>query len=108
MSVATDYQRVLLTHPGRTTPVSLTEYRQEDGYVGWEKALKTMTPDQVVEEVNASGLRGRGGGRHLQRPRADGYRAAPRARRRGAVRVCDRPRDGVHLDPRRVCRAGRS
>ena len=61
MSVATDYQRVLLTHPGRTTPVSLTEYRQEDGYAGWEKALKTMTPEQVVEEVKASGLRGRGG-----------------------------------------------
>src|SRR5499427_5372237 len=61
MSVATDYQRVLLTHPGRTTPVSLTEYREEDGYAGWEKALKTMTPEQVVEEVKASGLRGRGG-----------------------------------------------
>ena len=61
MTVAVDYQPVLLTHPGRTTPVSLAEYRVEDGYAGWQKALKTMTPDQVVEEVKASGLRGRGG-----------------------------------------------
>jgi NADH-quinone oxidoreductase subunit F len=61
VTVAVNYQPVLLTHPGRTTPVSLSEYRAEDGYAGWQKALTTMTPDQVVEEVKASGLRGRGG-----------------------------------------------
>ncbi len=36
-------------------------YRREGGYRAVEKALKTMTPDQVVEEVKTSGLRGRGG-----------------------------------------------
>jgi NADH-quinone oxidoreductase subunit F len=61
MTVGLDYAPVLLTHPGRTTPVSLAEYRAEDGYAGWEKALKTMTPEEVVEQVKASGLRGRGG-----------------------------------------------
>src|SRR5437763_372563 len=61
VSVAIDYERVLLTHPGRTTPVSLKEYEAEGGYVGWRKALEKMTPEQVVEEVKASGLRGRGG-----------------------------------------------
>jgi NADH-quinone oxidoreductase subunit F len=61
MSVAVEYAPVLLTHPGRTTAVTLDEYRAEDGYVGWKKALTMMTPDQVVEEVKASGLRGRGG-----------------------------------------------
>src|SRR6267142_2490444 len=61
MSVALDYAPVLLPHPGRTTPVSLDEYRAEDGYAGWHKALTTMTPDEVVEQVKASGLRGRGG-----------------------------------------------
>ncbi len=61
MTVGVDYQPVLLTHPGRTAPVSLAEYRAEDGYAGWQKALSSMTPDQVVEEVKASGLRGRGG-----------------------------------------------
>src|SRR5712692_6889873 len=61
MSAALDYAPVLLPHPGRTTPVSLDEYRAEDGYAGWRKALTTMTPDEVVEQVKASGLRGRGG-----------------------------------------------
>ena len=61
MSVAVEYAPVLLTHPGRTTPVTLEEYQAEDGYAAWRKALTKMTPDQVVEEVKASGLRGRGG-----------------------------------------------
>src|SRR5216683_2963139 len=61
MSAALDYAPVLLPHPGRTTPVSLEEYRAEEGYAGWHKALTTMTPDEVVEQVKASGLRGRGG-----------------------------------------------
>jgi len=61
VTVALEYEPVLLTHPGRTAPVSLSEYQAEGGYVGWRKALEKMTPDQVVEEVKASGLRGRGG-----------------------------------------------
>jgi len=36
-------------------------YRREGGYSSVEKALKTMTPDQVTDEVKKSGLRGRGG-----------------------------------------------
>src|SRR5438105_5442931 len=61
MTVDVDYVPVLLTHPGRTSAVSLNEYQAEDGYAAWRKALTAMTPDQVVEEVKASGLRGRGG-----------------------------------------------
>lgn len=36
-------------------------YRQNGGYSNVEKALKNFTPDQIVEEVKKSGLRGRGG-----------------------------------------------
>src|ERR1700761_9203810 len=36
-------------------------YRQKGGYRSVEKALKTMDPAAVVEEVKKSGLRGRGG-----------------------------------------------
>ena len=36
-------------------------YRREGGYASVEKALTTMSPEQVVEEVKKSGLRGRGG-----------------------------------------------
>jgi NADH-quinone oxidoreductase subunit F len=56
-----DFQPLLLAHAARTTPLSLDEYQAEDGYSGWQKALKEMTPEAVIEEVKASGLRGRGG-----------------------------------------------
>ena len=36
-------------------------YRKNGGYRSVEKALKSMTPDQVTDEVKKSGLRGRGG-----------------------------------------------
>ncbi len=39
----------------------LEVYRQHGGYASVEKALKTMTQNDVVEEVKKSGLRGRGG-----------------------------------------------
>ncbi|MCD6066119.1 MAG: dehydrogenase [Bacteroidetes bacterium] len=40
---------------------TLDVYRAHGGYASVEKALKTMTPDQVTDEVKKSGLRGRGG-----------------------------------------------
>jgi NADH-quinone oxidoreductase subunit F len=40
---------------------SYSVYQREGGYACLEKALKTMTPDQVTEQVKKSGLRGRGG-----------------------------------------------
>ena len=54
-------RKLLLTHidvPGIQT---FDVYRQKGGYRAVEKALKTLTPDEVVEEVKKSGLRGRGG-----------------------------------------------
>lgn len=54
-------RKLLLEHinvPGINT---LDVYRQKGGYRALEKALKTLTPDDVVEEVKKSGLRGRGG-----------------------------------------------
>lgn len=40
---------------------SFDVYRSLGGYTSVEKSLKTMTPDEVTEEVKKSGLRGRGG-----------------------------------------------
>ncbi len=54
-------KKILLEHidvPGIET---LAVYREKGGYASVEKALKTMTPDAIVEEVKKSGLRGRGG-----------------------------------------------
>jgi NADH-quinone oxidoreductase subunit F len=54
-------RKILLEHidvPGINT---FDTYRKMGGYRSVEKALKTMSPDDVVEEVKKSGMRGRGG-----------------------------------------------
>ena len=54
-------RKLLLEHINVTGINTLDVYRQKGGYRAVEKALKTLTPDEVVEEVKKSGLRGRGG-----------------------------------------------
>ncbi len=53
--------RIALRHCGLIDPVSLDDYREADGYQALEKALRTMTPEEVIEEIKVSGLAGRGG-----------------------------------------------
>ncbi|MDI7250866.1 MAG: NAD(P)H-dependent oxidoreductase subunit E, partial [Bacillota bacterium] len=53
--------RVVLRNCGLIDPESIEEYIARGGYQALGKALTAMTPAQVVEEVKASGLRGRGG-----------------------------------------------
>ena len=53
--------RIALRHCGLIDPTSLDDYRAADGYRALEKVLKTMTPEQVIEEIKTSGLAGRGG-----------------------------------------------
>ena len=55
-------QRVVLKNCGLIDPENIDEYLAFDGYKALEKVLFNMTPDQVVAEVSAAGLRGRGGG----------------------------------------------
>ena len=53
--------RIALRNCGVIDPQNIDEYIARDGYAALEKVLTTMTPDQVIETVLASGLRGRGG-----------------------------------------------
>jgi len=53
--------RVVLENCGKIDPASIDEYISVDGYKALEKALKTMDPETIVEEILESGLRGRGG-----------------------------------------------
>ncbi len=55
-------QRVVLGLNDRIDPTRLDDYIREDGYTAFARALFEMEPDQVVDEVVRSGLRGRGGG----------------------------------------------
>ena len=54
--------RVVLEHCGHIDSLSVKEYLSQGGYSAFEKALFDMTPDEVIEEMSDSGLRGRGGG----------------------------------------------
>ena len=53
--------RIALRHCGIINPEKIEEYRGADGYKALEKVLKTLTPEQVIEEIKISGLAGRGG-----------------------------------------------
>ncbi len=54
-------RKLLLAHINVPGIHTFDVYRQNGGYRSVEKALKSMSPDDVVEEVKKSGLRGRGG-----------------------------------------------
>ncbi|ACD22341.1 NADH-quinone oxidoreductase subunit NuoF [Clostridium botulinum] len=54
--------RVALEHCGHINAESIEEYLAADGYTAVEKALFDMTPEEVVDEISESYLRGRGGG----------------------------------------------
>ncbi len=102
--------KVALANVGVVDPTSLDDYRAQGGMAALRKALREMTPEQVIAEVKASKLLGRGGAafsaglkwqfavnnpppalHHLQRgreragrvqgPGADGRRPVPRASR---------------------------
>ncbi|HEU20608.1 MAG TPA: hydrogenase [Deltaproteobacteria bacterium] len=51
----------VLRNRGLIDPEKIDEYIARDGYAGLGKALTEMTPQQIIDEVLASGLRGRGG-----------------------------------------------
>ncbi|MBT9138474.1 MAG: NADP-reducing hydrogenase subunit HndC [Syntrophomonadaceae bacterium] len=53
-------ERIALRNCGYIDPENINHYIASDGYRGLKRALK-MSPDEVIEEVKISGLRGRGG-----------------------------------------------
>ncbi len=54
-------QRVVLRNCGVINPENIEDYIAVDGYKAIEKVLKEMKPEDVIEEIKISGLRGRGG-----------------------------------------------
>jgi NADH-quinone oxidoreductase subunit F len=54
--------RVVMTGCGQIDPDSIDAYKEEEGFKAIEKCVQTMKPEEVIEEVKKSGLRGRGGG----------------------------------------------
>ncbi len=54
--------RIALRNCGFINPESIDEYISRDGYMALGKCLSELTPEETIEEVKGSGLRGRGGG----------------------------------------------
>ena len=55
-------KRIVLAQNGLIDPRSIEDYIVVGGYAALAKALSTMTPEEIIAEVERSGLRGRGGG----------------------------------------------
>ena len=54
-------KRIVLRNCGIIDPASIDEYIAREGYKAIEKCIKEYTPDQVIDDIKVSGLRGRGG-----------------------------------------------
>jgi NADH:ubiquinone oxidoreductase subunit F (NADH-binding)/(2Fe-2S) ferredoxin len=55
-------QRIALAYNGLIDPTKSTDYIAEGGYSALAKVIASMTPEEVISEVELAGLRGRGGG----------------------------------------------
>ena len=54
-------QKIVLAKCGQINPEQIEDYLAQGGYQALEKVIRQLTPQQVVDEVKKSGLRGRGG-----------------------------------------------
>jgi len=61
ISFYTKQLKVALRNIGEIDPANIQDYIARDGYQALAKVLKSMSPEQVIDEVQRSGLRGRGG-----------------------------------------------
>jgi len=55
-------EKIVLNHCGQIDPEDIEAYLTVGGYKGAEKALGSMTPERIIQEIKSAGLRGRGGG----------------------------------------------
>ncbi|MFX1266081.1 MAG: NADH-ubiquinone oxidoreductase-F iron-sulfur binding region domain-containing protein, partial [Promethearchaeota archaeon] len=53
--------RIVLRNCGEIDPEEIDDYISRGGYEGFKKAITEMTPEEVIQEILDSGLRGRGG-----------------------------------------------
>ncbi len=60
-AILSSQDRIVLRNCGVINPERIEEYVKRDGYKAAKKALTKMTPEEVIEVIKISGLRGRGG-----------------------------------------------
>jgi NADH-quinone oxidoreductase subunit F len=74
-------RRIATEYCGQIDPTDLDEYLRHDGFTALGRCLDGLTPQQIIEEVQASGLRGRGGAGFPTGIKWARVRAAPRERK---------------------------
>jgi NADH-quinone oxidoreductase subunit F len=79
-------ERIVLAGNGRLDPAEISDYIGDGGYRALAKVLSSMTPEQVISEVELAGLRGRGGGGFLT---ARKWRSCRKARGKPKYVICN-------------------
>lgn len=88
---------IALRNRGVINPDNIEEYIARDGYLGLAKVLSSMTPEEVIEEIRASGLRGRGGGGFATAQKWEVSRQAP-GDEKYLICNCDEGDPGAYMD----------
>jgi len=89
--------RIVLRNSGRINPENLDDYLVNNGYQALAKVLTKMTPQEVIDEIIASGLRGRGGG-GFPTGKKWGFAAAQKAGRKFLLCNADEGDPGAFMD----------
>ncbi len=90
-------KKIVLANCGVIDPESLAEYEAAGGYQALRKALSSMSPQQVIEEVKTSGLRGRGGAGFPTGAKW-GFAAAAKGEKRYIICNADEGDPGAFMD----------
>lgn len=78
--------RIVLEGNGKIDPTKISDYIAEGGYTAIAKVVTSMTPEEVIEEIEVAGLRGRGGGGF---PTARKWRSCRQAKGRPKYVICN-------------------
>ena len=89
--------RIALRNCGVIDPENIDEYIAMDGYKAIAKVLTEMTPEQVIEEIKKSGLRGRGGAGFPTGVKW-GFAAIPKSDKKYVVCNADEGDPGAFMD----------
>ena len=92
-----EQERMIMADNGRLDPASIDDYIALDGYSAAAKALTEMTPEEIIETVKRSGLRGRGGAGF---PTGRKWESCRRAEGDGRYVICnaDEGDPGAYMD----------
>ncbi len=93
----TKQKKIVLANSGLIDKESLAAYVARGGYTALAKALREMTPEEVCEEITASGLRGRGGAGYPAGLKWNLVRKAPKGQKY-VIANCDEGDPGAYMD----------